>query len=258
MSVDRRRCSSTRGMCLGGCGPLGCCLGDVQGHGARKRAPVRERLCLRRHCSPLEPAALGPVCARRALDPGQRLFREQLDATGAAHNAATYVDWVRYHVTATRDEIDTAVMLMAGALREPLLDASELEKEIRVVLDEFDLRTSSHSWRQRHVMLEVLFGDALPRLDALGSRKAVRQATPTTLRREHASRYRPGNAVLVLTGDIDRAEARRIAKRHFGDWPAREAPAEALALELVPLTRDVSVKRSEEAVAEWLDRWSDA
>ena len=67
---------------------------------------------------------------------------------------------------------------------------------------------------------KALFPEGHPyRHSTIGSMADLDAATSTTCATGSASNYGPNNAVLVLAGDIDAAEARPLVERYFGDIP---------------------------------------
>ena len=69
-----------------------------------------------------------------------------------------------------------------------------------------------------YAQLEGLFPEGHPyRHSTIGSMADLRAATLDTVRDWFRDNYGPNNAVLVLAGDIDAAEARPLVERYFGD-----------------------------------------
>lgn len=151
-------------------------------------------------------------------------FRGQLDALGVSSNATTSIDRVSYYFTATRDALEPALELFAGAIRAPALDPVQLEKEKQVVLGEFDLNESDPDFLRYRDTLSLLYGDYATQLDPLGTRAAVLTASREQLQAMHAKYYVPNNALLVLSGDVTSAQAADLADRYFSAWPAAEDP----------------------------------
>jgi zinc protease len=156
--------------------------------------------------------------------PDTREFHQRLDALGVTRNGTTSVDRVTYFFTASREALDPALELFAGAIIAPALDPVLLEKEKQVVLGEFDLNESDSDFLRYHATLSDLYGPYTTQLDALGDRAAVSAASVEQLRAMHDTYYVPNNALLVLSGDISKDEAQELAERHFGAWPPAEDP----------------------------------
>src|SRR5690606_29359519 len=75
----------------------------------------------------------------------------------------------------------------------------------------------------------VIYGDAPYGAPGGGTLESVPAITREDVAAFHAARYRPSQATLVFSGDVDPAEARTLAEQAFGDWrdPAGAAPAVA-------------------------------
>ena len=81
-----------------------------------------------------------------------------------------------------------------------------------------------------YAQLEALFPEGHPyRHSTIGSMADLSAATLDTVREWFRDNYGPNNAVLVLAGDINAAEARPLVERYFGDIPRgpRNDPAQA-------------------------------
>ncbi len=169
-------------------------------------------------------------------------YRDRLAAAGALHNAYTYVDRVAYYFTAQRSNLEEVFDLYTGAIREPALDADELEREKDVVFAEMDLAASN--WNRVHSdkTTELLLGDLRDRYDALGSREVVSTATRATLREMHSEFYMPNNGLLVLSGDLDADEGFALAEDALSDWAPGEDP---FSEDIIPSPYPIDENRAE-------------
>ena len=71
-----------------------------------------------------------------------------------------------------------------------------------------------------YAQLEALFPEGHPyRHSTIGSMADLSAASLDTVREWFRDNYGPNNAVLVLAGDINAAEARPLVERYFGDIP---------------------------------------
>lgn len=169
-------------------------------------------------------------------------YRDRLAEAGALHNAYTYVDRVAYYFTAQRSNLEEVFDLYTGAIREPALNAGELEREKDVVFAEMDLAASN--WNRVHAdrANELLLGDLRDRFDALGSREVVSTATRETLQEMHREFYMPNNGLLVLSGDLDTQEGFALADAALSDWERGENP---FSKNIVPSPLPVDENRAE-------------
>lgn len=73
--------------------------------------------------------------------------------------------------------------------------------------------------------------------DALGTRPSFERTTAQMLRRFHQTWYGPDNALLVIVGDVDPADALARVRRLFGGLPSRPLPPRPAA-RFVPVQAD--------------------
>jgi zinc protease len=77
----------------------------------------------------------------------------------------------------------------------------------------------------------LVFGSGPYGHAATGERASLERITREDVERQSMRLYRPDNAILVMTGDVDPDAAFALAERAFGDWarPAGDPPALAAA-----------------------------
>ena len=64
----------------------------------------------------------------------------------------------------------------------------------------------------------ALYGPAAYGHPAGGTAASLRAIGRADIEAAYRAAWVPGNATLILTGDIDPARARALAERHFGSW----------------------------------------
>ena len=74
-------------------------------------------------------------------------------------------------------------------------------------------------------LLEAMFKGTPYAHDALGTRPSFDKTTGAMLRNFHDTWYAPNNAILVIVGDVQPAQALEQVKQLFGDIPAGKLPA---------------------------------
>ena len=147
--------------------------------------------------------------------PGE--FDRQLVMHGGQNNAFTTADLTAYHEVLASEHLGLAFDLEADRMTGALLPADKLVSEKEVVKEE--LRGSSDNspigaawdllpsltWLAHPYHWPV--GGWVSDLDAVSRDEIVAY---------YRTYYRPNNALLVVTGDFDAAEAIALAERHFG------------------------------------------
>lgn len=128
-------------------------------------------------------------------------------------------------ITVTVPKLDAAIGLVSEVVQQPAFAPAELERLRTQLLDELKVAYSRPGTLAGLAAQRLLFGDGAYGHPAGGTPAALARITRADLVALHAARYRPDNAVLVLTGDLDAATALRLAQRHFGGWKPAGRPA---------------------------------
>lgn len=143
---------------------------------------------------------------------------------GIAYNAQTREEVVNYYFTTITPSLRTAMQFMKDAVRYPLFNENEFERERQVVIGEIDRNESNPFFYLGQAMNERLFYKYVTRKNPLGSRQTVLAANTDMMRLIQSRYYVPNNSALVLTGDITPEIAFQLAQEFYGDWPRAEDP----------------------------------
>ncbi len=141
-------------------------------------------------------------------------------ALGGNNNAFTGNDHTGYWFEFASDRWETALALEADRMRDLLLDPAEFEAERAVVLEELAMG-EDEPWRvlSRHVEAALFPRHPYGR-PIIGFPDTLRAMTVEDLRDYYRRFYHPGNATLVICGDVKKTTALREVKKHFGKLPA--------------------------------------
>ena len=162
-----------------------------------------------------------------ARHPGES-FSRIIAANGGRDNAYTSRDYTAYYQTLSRDRLEVALELEADRLRDLTLDPEDFRKELEVVREERRLRTEDQPESYAYEQLQAAaFQNHAYGQPLIGWMEDLEQATVAQLRAWRERWYAPGNARLVVVGDARPEEVFALARRHFGDIPARAAPPAA-------------------------------
>lgn len=165
------------------------------------------------------------------LGPGEasRILRE----LGAEENAFTSDDYTAYYQVLARDRLPVALELEADRMAALRLPAEEFEREIEVIKEERRLRTDDRPGSLAYERFKAMAYPATGyRNPTIGWRADLDHMTVQDLRDWYRRWYVPGNATLVIVGDVTADAALALAQRHFGDIPARSVPDAKIPREL--------------------------
>jgi zinc protease len=160
-----------------------------------------------------------------------------VEALGASLSSGAGHDGAQIGLTVRTGEADSALAIVADVARHPALAAEELERQRAIAIDGVRVALSDPGEVAGMATARVLYGDGgYGRIPTAATLAAITRAD---LQAAYRATWTPGEATLILTGDLDAPEALRLAERHFGDWrgpasrtadtaaQARAAPAPA-------------------------------
>ncbi len=151
--------------------------------------------------------------------PGE--YFEYTRAIGATDlNGTTWFDRTNYFQTVPRPALEQALFLESDRMGHLLgaVTQENLTNQIGVVQNEKRQGDNQPYGMVEYAQLEGLFPEGHPyRHSTIGSMADLSAATMETVQQWFRDKYGPNNAVLVLAGDINAAEARPLVERYFGD-----------------------------------------
>lgn len=153
-------------------------------------------------------------------------FDRLTEDVGGFNNAFTTADVTAYHEVVPANHLEPLLWAEAERMANLRVDAAAFASERAVVQEEYRQRVLAEPYGR--------FGEAVRtrpylvhpyRRGTIGSIEELDAATLEDVVAFHRSHYRPGNAVLVVTGDFDPAELDRSVDRWFGPIADRVPPA---------------------------------
>jgi zinc protease len=145
---------------------------------------------------------------------------------GGANNAFTSEDVTAYHFDFAADRWEKALEIEADRIRNLRIDSKhEFEQEKGAVIEELK-RNEDEPWDLEYkAILPLIFTPKGPYgHSVIGEASHVRAAQAKGILAHHARWYHPNNALLVIAGGIDPADALAKAKKHLGKIPAAKLP----------------------------------
>ncbi|MDG1051616.1 MAG: pitrilysin family protein [Planctomycetota bacterium] len=135
---------------------------------------------------------------------------------GGSNNAFTTPDHTAYWFEFASDRWERALDLEADRMQGLLLDPEEFSAEKQVVLEELSMGLDD-PWRAlSRKVSEALFGDHPYARPVIGYRETLEPMTAEDMRDYYLRHYRPGNATLVVAGDVEPDAAFDAVAARFG------------------------------------------
>lgn len=163
-------------------------------------------------------------------------YFEPMREVGATNvNGTTSFDRTNYYQTVPTSALAQALFLESDRMGHLLgaVTQETLTNQIGVVQNEKRQRDNQPFGMVDYAKLDALSPEGHPyRHSTIGSMADISASTLDTVRQWFRDHYGPNNAVLVLVGDINAAEARPLVERYFGDIP--RGPVNTPAAAAVP------------------------
>jgi zinc protease len=171
-----------------------------------------------------------------------RQIAEAAQAMGGGIGAAAGNDGISVSANALASHAGAMAKLLAEVARLPAFPDGEVQLAKVNALQGLKAASTQPAFRAAKALDAAIYGNhAYGRTQE--TEAAINAVSAEGLRAEHARRFRPDRALLVITGRIEPAAALKLAREAFGDWkasgeplpelpaPAATAPVQRLLLE---------------------------
>jgi len=152
--------------------------------------------------------------------PTARDISEAIESVGGMHNAATDREVTVYYAKVPHTAAYETIDILADMMRDPVMDALELEKERHVILEELASIEDSPAEMAGILVDETLWPHQPLGRNVGGTPQSVKDLPLASINRYLKAQYTPNNMVLVVAGNITHDEVVAAAQRWLGDMPA--------------------------------------
>jgi zinc protease len=159
----------------------------------------------------------------KELKPGE--FSRRVAALGGRENAFTMRDATGYYQQIPAGKLEEVMKLESDRFANNQWPDEEFRHEMEVVKEERRWRTDDQPRALLWETLNAAVYQASPyRRPVIGWMSDLDSMTPQDARDFYKRWYVPANAVLVVAGDVDPAQVKRLAEKYYGSIPARPVP----------------------------------
>ncbi|MCB2126587.1 MAG: insulinase family protein [Rhodobacteraceae bacterium] len=144
-------------------------------------------------------------------------FSKTVEANGGSDNAFTSWDFTAYFQRVAADRLELVMKMEADRMRHLKLTEDDWRTEREVIIEERNQRTDSDpgaifgEQRRAAQFLNHPYGTPV-----IGWRHEMEALTRENALDWYRTNYAPNNAVLVVAGDVDPAEVKRLAQTYYG------------------------------------------
>ena len=158
-----------------------------------------------------------------SLAPGE--FSRRVAALGGRENAFTSRDATAYHQQVPARHLEAVMRLEADRFENNRWSDDEFRREIEVVKEERRQRTEESPRARMFEAFGAMALQAHPyRRPVVGWMSDLESMTPQDVRDFHRRWYVPGNAAVVVAGDVEPDAVHALAESIYGRIPARALP----------------------------------
>ena len=143
---------------------------------------------------------------------------EEIENVGGYLNACTSREYTSYYAKLMKDDWRTGVDIISDIVLNPTFDATEMERERGVILQEIGQTNDTPDDIVFDYFQEVAFPDQAMGRPILGPEENIKAMTPDDLR-EFITSYDTKNMVFAAAGNIDHDALVDEVSKYFGHLP---------------------------------------
>jgi zinc protease len=148
-----------------------------------------------------------------------------IDSVGGSNNAFTADDVTMYHNTVPPAALEFTLKLEAERMRNLYLYQKTIDSEREVVKEELRLSLENNPIsRALDKVLHLAYSVHPYRQSPIGEKKMLDTVSVDDCKKFYSMYYRPNNAVLIVVGDTDEAQVRKLSAEYFGALEAGPEP----------------------------------
>ena len=147
---------------------------------------------------------------------------DQLAQLGATLGTRSTMDATFVQGGSLKKNFGQTLELMADVTLHPAFPADEIERQRASRLAQLVQQRENAGQVAASVTATVLYGERHPYgFTEIGTEAAVKAVSRAEMETFWKQNFVPGNAALVVAGDITMAELKPLAEKAFGGWPSR-------------------------------------
>lgn len=159
----------------------------------------------------------------KTTKPGE--FSRLVAALGGRENAFTTRDMTGYFQQIPAGKLEEVMRLEADRFVNNQWADEEFKRELEVVKEERRSRTEDSPRAQLFEQLSAVTYTASPyRRPVVGWMSDLESMTPNDAREFYRRWYVPANAAVIIAGDVDPAQVRRLVEKYYGSIKAGPVP----------------------------------
>jgi zinc protease len=167
------------------------------------------------------------IAFRHRFEDPQNSYDSRIERIGAFDNAWTWFDVTYYHPVTFSSNLEELAAVQAERMVAMEFSERIYRTEAGAVLGEYRRNASNPGLRMSEVLSDLIYGrehgyghTTMGYLEDVMDMPQSYQAGVAFYERY----YRPNNAVVIVSGDVDPEEVFQLAEKHYGSWQPRAVP----------------------------------
>jgi zinc protease len=147
-------------------------------------------------------------------------YNEILKNAGADQNAYTTDDYTNYHITFSKEDLETILMLEADRFQNLKYSLNDFKTEAKAVLGEYNKNSANPINKLLEVQSNVAFQEHTYKHTTMGFIEDI-ENMPNQFEYSRLffdRYYRPENTTIILSGDVDAISAFKLIETYWGKW----------------------------------------
>ncbi len=149
-----------------------------------------------------------------------------VQSNGGTMNGSTHPDYTDYFETMPSNKLSLALWLESDRMRSLSITPENLKNQQEAVKEERRLSFDNQAYRTAIIenWPAMIYGNFQSSHSLIGSFEDLNAASVDDVAKFFKTYYAPNNAVLVIAGDFQTADAKKLIQQYFGDIPSQPAP----------------------------------
>ena len=149
-----------------------------------------------------------------------------IESNGGVFNGSTHPDFTDYYEVLPSNKLATALWLESDRMRNLSINEENLKNQKEAVKQERRLSFDNQPYNTAIVDVwpTLMYHNWQSSHSLIGSFEDLNNATLADVSKFFKTYYAPDNAALVIVGDIQNAEAKKLVETYFGDIPSQPVP----------------------------------
>jgi predicted Zn-dependent peptidase len=156
--------------------------------------------------------------------PSAQEIAEAVDAVGGYNNAYTGEDVTSFYIKVPDRHGELAVDILCDMVKSPLLDATEIDRERGVIIEEMNVFRDDPPRFIGTLVPELIFPNNPLGRDIIGDEKVINAISRGEIDVYQRTHYRPNNMVVAAAGAVDHNKLVAQVKRLLGDMKPMHQP----------------------------------